>query len=169
MKTLTLSAISCLRRSSMSFSTALLCSSCFTLRFWAFICSMRSSSASLANISCLKASSSSCIAWRSSFLKANCSSYVCLRSRRCLILFSISAYKGNSIKCRKTALDFENVDHQQQPTYMINLRTHLLQLLASSLNTWSKHCISDGALQHQPVFSSMKWVTRQLSRTTLWK
>jgi len=38
----------CLRRSSSMYSTARWCSSCFILLFWAFICSIRSSSANLA-------------------------------------------------------------------------------------------------------------------------
>lgn len=96
---LTLSAMNCLWRSSISFSTAFLCSSCFILRFWAFICSIRSSSANLACICCLKASSSSCTARCATFFKANCSSYICLKSRRCLILVSISAYEENSVRC----------------------------------------------------------------------
>lgn len=98
MKTLTLSATNCWRRSWISFSTALPCSSCFILRFWAFSWSRRSSSANLANICCLKACSSSCIVCRTAAFRANCSSYACRKSRRCLSLFSISACKGNVIK-----------------------------------------------------------------------
>ena len=47
---LTFSIWNCCRLSSMSFSTALRCSSCFILLFCAFICSRRSSSANLAII-----------------------------------------------------------------------------------------------------------------------
>ncbi|KAF3832611.1 hypothetical protein F7725_026276, partial [Dissostichus mawsoni] len=56
-----------------NFSTSRLCSSCFMRRFWAFICSKRSSSANLAIIIFLKASSSSFSACLRISLKAICS------------------------------------------------------------------------------------------------
>ena len=49
-RNLTLSLWNCSLRSSMSFSTALLCSSCFIRLLWAFICSIRSSSANFSSI-----------------------------------------------------------------------------------------------------------------------
>mmetsp|Transcript_47636 Transcript_47636/g.113413 ORF Transcript_47636/g.113413 Transcript_47636/m.113413 type:complete len:200 (-) Transcript_47636:898-1497(-) len=79
------------RRSSSSRSTSFLCSRTFMRRFWAFICSIRASSANLSSIFLRKSSSSSCCCLSRSILRRFWYSLAAIISMRSRSRFSSAA------------------------------------------------------------------------------